>query len=130
MDIISLLLYNNSSNSNKNQNIIKQYSFLNININTIKNKNIFTNSNNPFIKSNNSPMNKNSRSKNNIISSNVKMKKVKSVFIPYLGLHKHNKGSIRDIFFKKIYNPIDKDKDRRNYINKNKENHINFKYEL
>ena len=124
------LKYNNSSNSNKNQNIIKQYSFLNININTIKNKNIFTNSNNPFIKSNNSPMNKNSRSKNNIISSNVKMKKVKSVFIPYLGLHKHNKGSIRDIFFKKIYNPIDKDKDRRNYSNKNKENHINFKYEL
>ena len=95
------------------EKIIKQYNFLNININNIKNKNIYTNSNNPFAK-NNSQTHRNIRSKKIIINPKIKMKEIKTVFVPYYGMINYKNKNVRDLFFKKILNPFTKDTKRQN----------------
>ncbi len=95
------------------EKIIKQYNFLNININNIKNKNIYTNSNNPFVK-NNSQTHRNIRSKKIIINPKIKMKEIKTVFVPYYGMINYKNKNVRDLFFKKILNPFVKDTKRLN----------------
>ena len=119
---IFLKYYHSNPNSNINphsllnlnsEKIIKQYNFLNININNIKNKNIYTNSNNPFAK-NNSQTHRNIRSKKIIINPKIKMKEIKTVFIPYYGIINYKNKNVRDLFFKKILNPFAKDTKRLN----------------
>ena len=114
--------YNNNPNSNSNPHsllnlnsdkIIRQYNFLNININNIKNKNIFTYSNNPFIKK--SPQSyKNIRTKKKIINPIIKLNQIKTVFVPYYGMINYKNKNIRDLFFKKVSNPLVKDKKKLN----------------
>ena len=113
-----LKYYNSNQNSNSNlysilnlncEKIIRQYNFLNININNIKNKNIFTNSNNPFIKK--SPQSyKNIRTKKKVINPIIKLNQIKTVFVPYYGMINYKNKNIRDLFFKKVSNPIVQDK--------------------
>ena len=93
--------------------IIRQYNFLNININNIKNKNIFTYSNNPLIKK--SPQSyTNIRSKKKIINPIIKLNQIKTVFVPYYGMINYKNKNIRDLFFKKVSNPLVKDKKKLN----------------
>ena len=119
---IFLKYYHSNPNANinphsllnlNNEKIIKQYNFLNININNIKNKNIYTNSNNPFAK-NNSQTHRNIRSKKIIINPKIKMKEIKTVFVPYYGMINYKNKNVRDLFFKKILNPFTKDTKRQN----------------
>ena len=114
--------YNSNHNSNSNPHsllnlnsdkIIRQYNFLNININNIKNKNIFTYSNNPLIKK--SPQSyTNIRSKKKIINPIIKLNQIKTVFVPYYGMINYKNKNIRDLFFKKVPNPLVKDKKKLN----------------
>ena len=84
--------YNSNHNSNSNPHsllnlnsdkIIRQYNFLNININNIKNKNIFTYSNNPFIKQ--SPQSyKNIRTKKKMMNPIIKLNQIKLFLFPIM----------------------------------------------
>ena len=106
----------NNSNSNsdlnyKSENNIKQYNFLNININNIKNRNIFTNFNSPLTKRKkydfkSNPSYKKIQTKNKVFNPNIKFKQTKTVFGPNCGIIKYKNKNIRDLFFKKVYNPF------------------------
>ena len=114
---------NSNSNSHlnvKSENNIKQYNFLNININNIKNKNIFTSSNKPLINSNNNinnnQMYKNNNSKNQIINSKINYQKINTFIGPNFRMYQHKNKNIRDLFFKKVLNPFSRDKKQYNNI--------------
>ena len=106
----------NNSNSNsdlnyKSENNIKQYNFLNININNIKNRNIFTNFNRPLTKRKkydfkSNPSYKKIQTKNKVFNPNIKFKQTKTVFGPNCEIIKYKNKNIRDLFFKKVYNPF------------------------
>ena len=75
-----------------------------ININTVKTKNIFTNANKPLIKKQSyNPIYRRINSKNKISNSELKMNLIKKG----LGANFTKNKNIRDLFFKKLYNPFD-----------------------
>ena len=100
--------YYTNSNPNLNQNINSESNLRNcnfyININTVKTKNIFTNANKPLIKKQSyNPIYRRINSKNKISNSELKMNQIKKG----LGANFTKNKNIRDLFFKKLYNPFD-----------------------
>ena len=100
--------YYTNSNPNLNQNINSESNLRNcnfcININTVKTKNIFTNANKPLIKKQSyNPIYRRINSKNKISNSELKMNLIKKG----LGANFTKNKNIRDLFFKKLYNPFD-----------------------
>ena len=121
--------YHNNSNSKSNINIksednIKQYSFVNININNIKSKNTFTSANKNLIERNNNLIYKKSNSRKKYLNINGEIKQMKLGFKGNFLKYKLKNKNLRDLFFKKIYNPFTLNKKGYNNINHNNNNKL------
>ena len=117
----------NNSNSNiniKSEDNIKQNSLLNININNIQNKNTFTSANKNLNDRRNNFIYKKSNSSKKYININAEIKQMKLGFKGNFLKYKLKNKNLRDLFFKKIYNPFTINKKGYNNILQNNNNKL------
>ena len=118
---------NNSSNSNiniKSEDNIKHNNLLNININNIKNKNTFTSANKNENDRSNNFIYKKSNSRKKYLNINAEIKQMKLGFKGNFLKYKLKNKNLRDLFFKKIYNPFTINKIGYNTILQNNNNKL------